>query len=65
MPTIAPNQDFRCGTVTYKEGQSYEVSEDDARYFQEAGWIGEKPETGKVQSIEIHDIKLGHSVEVN
>lgn len=62
---IKPNQDFKHGKKTYKKGRSYEVSDDDGKYFLSAGWVGEPTESGKEQSLEVHSGKIGHSAEVN
>lgn len=61
---IVPNQDFKHDRL-YEEGKEYDVSEEDAEYFQSAGWVGDKPETGIEQSLDIHDGILGHLSEVN
>lgn len=63
--TIVPNQTFKHGTKTYEEGESYKVSIEDAGYFEAAGWVGERVETGEALSLEIEDVMLGHSAEVN
>lgn len=63
--TIVPNQTFKHAAKTYEEGESYEVSIEDAEYFEAAGWIGERAETSKAQTLDIHDVMLGHSAEVN
>lgn len=65
METIIPNQRFKHGTETYEEGESYEVSAGDAEYFKDAGWVGEKPETGKELTLDIQDQYLGQFAEVN
>lgn len=65
MKTIKPNQDFKHGRKSYKKNRKYKVDEEDAEYFAACGWIGEQIETGKVQSLDIHDMTLGHSSEVN
>jgi len=64
MPTIIPNQNFKHGTETYKEGESYEVSESEAYYFQMAGWVGEKVGSVTTATLEVHDSQLGHQAEV-
>lgn len=64
METIIPNQTFKHGGDAYEEGQSYEVSEDDALHFREAGWIGERT-PGSDATLDVQDMQLGHSAEVN
>lgn len=64
MPTIIPNQDFKHGTETYQTGQSYEVSEGEAYYFQMVGWVGVRPTDTATVSLDIHDSTLGHAAEV-
>lgn len=61
---IIPNQIFKHDGKTYETGESYDVSEDDAAYFQEAGWVGERRD-GEDVALEIQNIQLGHSVRVN
>lgn len=61
---IKPNQEFKHEKKTYKKGRSYEVSDDDAKHFISAGWVGESGEAGKEQSLEIHSGVLGQSSEV-
>lgn len=63
--TIKPNQDFRHEGKSYKKGRKYEVSDENGKYFQSCGWVGEQPETGKEHSLDVHDVMLGHSSEVN
>lgn len=66
MRTIVPNQTFKHGLETYVEGQSYEVSYEDAEYFEDAGWIGEGgSQTNGGLHLDIQDVMLGHSAEVN
>lgn len=65
MAVIRPNQTFKHETETYEKGQEYEVSDEDAEYFAGVGWVGEPAETGQVHSLDVHDITLGHSSEVN
>lgn len=66
MKTIKPNQEFKHGPKTYKKNRKYEVSPEDAEYFEACGWVGEQPaETGKEQTLDIQDTYLGHSAEVN
>jgi hypothetical protein len=65
MPTIIPNQTFKHGAETYEEGESYEVSEGEAYYFQMSGWVGEKPDSATHATLEVHDSTLGHEAEVN
>jgi len=64
VATIIPNQDFKHGTETYQEGQSYDVSEGEAYYFQMVGWVGPKTEGSKTVTLDVHDSTLGHSAEV-
>jgi hypothetical protein len=61
---VVPNQTFKHGAETYEAGESYEVSADDAQYFQQAGWIGERA-VGEGATLDVADIQLGHSAEVN
>lgn len=65
MSEIKPNQDFKHDKKTYKKGRKYEVSPEDAEYFQECGWVGERLETGKTHLLDVQDMQLGHSSEVN
>lgn len=65
MKTIKPNQDFKHGKKTYKKGRKYEVSEEDAEYFESTGWTGETVSAGKTHSLDVQDLTLGHSSEVN
>lgn len=65
LKTITPNQAFKDGNKTYEKGESYDVAEEDAEYFEAAGWVGERAETGKEQFLDIHDVMLGHTAEVN
>lgn len=64
METIIPNQTFKHGGDTYEEGESYEVSEDDAEDFKDAGWVGEKL-AGSDATLDVQDMQIGHSAEVN
>jgi hypothetical protein len=61
---VVPNQMFKHGSETYEAGESYDVSDDDAQYFQQAGWIGGRT-AGEDVTLEVADIQLGHSAEVN
>lgn len=61
---VKPNQDFKHNRKMYKKGRSYEVSSEDADYFASVGWVGQPAETGKEQSLEIHDGVLGQKSEV-
>lgn len=63
--TIIPNQPFKHDGETYEKDHEYKVSFDDAKYFEAAGWIGDRPETGKEQTLDIHDVYMGHQAEVN
>lgn len=71
MPEIIPNQEFKHGSETYAKGERYEVSEEDAKYFEDVGWVGGDPELydgyayNGEHSLNIHDGLLGHSAEVN
>jgi hypothetical protein len=61
MTTIIPNQTFKHGTETYEEGQSYEVSAEEAYYFKMCGWVGERTEpTGEPVTLEVHDSTTSH-----
>ena len=62
--TIKPNQDFKHGKKNYKKGRKYEVSDEDAKYFEACGWVGEQV-AGEPASLKIQDMMLGHSSEVN
>lgn len=62
---IIPNQTFKHETKTYRKGHEYEVSEEDAEYFGEVGWIGERSSKAATHSLEIHDGQLGQTSEVN
>jgi hypothetical protein len=62
--TITPNQDFKDRANSYEKGQEYDVSEEDVEYFESCGWIGEQA-AGEPASLDIQDIELGHSSEVN
>lgn len=64
MRTIKPNQDFKHGKKTYRKGRKYQATEEDAKYFESVGWVGEIVE-GKEQSLKIDDVMLGHTSEVN
>jgi hypothetical protein len=61
---IKPNQDFKHGRKTYKKGRKYEVEAEAADYFELCGWVGDGGSSGD-QSLDIQDIQLGHSSEVN
>jgi hypothetical protein len=61
---VVPNQTFKHGSETYEAGESYDVSDNDAQYFQQAGWIGERT-AGEGVTLKVADIQLGHSAEVN
>lgn len=65
MSQIKPNQDFKHDRKTYKKGRKYEVSEEDGEYFANCGWTGEAGEVSKAHSLDIQDMTLGHSSEVN
>ena len=65
--TITPNQDFKHGRETYKKGKPYQVSEGEAYYFQQCGWLSDSPakKSGKKSTtLEIHDTEHGHEAEV-
>lgn len=62
---ITPNQNFKHGDKTYKRDNQYDVSDDDAAYFQAVGWIGGGQSTEAVTSLEVQNIQLGHLSEVN
>lgn len=65
MATIIPNQDFKHGREQYKQGESYEVSPEEAYYFKMCGWVGGEPAaTGQPTTLEIHDGAHGHESEV-
>lgn len=61
---IIPNQAFKHDGKTFEEGQSYEVSEADAEYFRQAGWVG-SPAEPQSYTLDVQDIILSHSMEVN
>lgn len=61
---IVPNQKFKHGGVTYEKGEPYDVSDDDAAYFQEAGWVGERRGIDDL-TLDIQSIHLGHAAQVN
>lgn len=65
MRIIIPNQTFKHDSETYREGQEYKVSDGDAQYFEENGWVGVRSQSAKVQLLNIQDVKLGHLAEVN
>lgn len=73
MKTIKPNQDFKHGRKTYKKNRKYEVSEEDAEYFEACGWVGDADKTVVKRGVradgsewlDIHDAVIGHSSEVN
>lgn len=69
MATIVPNQTFKHGRETYEAGESYEVSQADAEYFQEAKWIGDSAALALIKSqlqiLDIQDVTLGHEARVN
>lgn len=62
--TIIPNQDFKHGTETFKTGESYELPEELAYYFERAGWVGGESRRGEDATLEIQDIQVGHTAEV-
>lgn len=65
MPEITPNQTFKHGKETYEKGKSYEVSEGEAYYFEQCGWVGPKqPPTGEVHNLEVQDTVIGQTSEV-
>ena len=64
MRTIIPNQLFKHGTETYEAGKSYEVSDEDAHYFEMVGWAGPEAAGGNDHTLDIHDGQLGHKSEV-
>lgn len=61
---IVPNQIFKHDGRTYEEGESYDVPDNDAAYFQAAGWVGERRDSGST-TLEIQDIQLGHEATIN
>ena len=63
MVRIIPNQDFTHRGVQFSSGQNYDVSIEDAEYFAAAGWIGEL-RSKQDQTLDIHDLGLGHSINV-
>ena len=65
MATIIPNQDFKHDREQYTKGEEYDVAPELAYYFKMCGWVGERAETGKEQTLEIRDGQIGHSSEVN
>ena len=64
MPTIIPNQDFKHGKETYEEGQSYEVSAEEAYYFKMSGWVGDEAAPSANATLDVQDQMLGHKAEV-
>lgn len=65
MPEITPNQRFKHGTKTYEKDQTYLVSEGEAYYFEQCGWVGPKqPPTGEVHNLEVQDTIQGQKSEV-
>lgn len=65
MPEIIPNQNFKHGTETYEKGKPYEVSEGEAYYFEQVGWVGGEPKpTGETHDLEIQDVKVKAGSEV-
>lgn len=64
MPTIIPNQTFKHGRETYEEGQSYEVSEGEAYYFQMVGWVGPRTVNTSTVTLEVNDVKVKAGTEV-
>lgn len=65
MATITPNQNFKHGKETYKAGESYEVDDGLAMYFEMVGWVGGEPEvTNESVTLEVHDGEIGHKSEV-
>lgn len=65
LTTITPNQTFKHDRETYEQGERYEVSDEDAAYFRETGWLGERSAANGEISIDVHDIGLGHEARVN
>lgn len=61
---IVPNQTFKHEGEVYVEGEEYDVSEEDAEYFIEAGWVGERAEQSS-HFLEVHNGVIGHNSEVN
>lgn len=61
---IVPNQDFKHDRL-YEKGKEYDVSEEDAEYFESAGWVGEQSEIGKEHLLDVHSGVIGHSSMVN
>lgn len=61
---IVPNQDFKHEEKTFKKGQQYEVSPDDAKYFIAAGWVGDETKADE-QSLDIQDGAHGLESENN
>jgi hypothetical protein len=63
---IIPNQDFKYDVNTYSRGVEYEVSDEEAALFIGAGWVGDELGNAPAeQSLDIHDMTLGHESEVN
>jgi len=61
---IIPNQDFKHGGQAFVEGEEYEVSDEEAEYFEACGWVGERT-AGESVTLDVQDMMLGHSSEVN
>jgi len=64
MKTIIPNQSFKHGRETYKQGVEYQVSDEDAHYFQMVGWVGGEAGPEQTHTLDVHDGTLGHTSEV-
>jgi len=62
--TITPNQTFKHGRETYKEGKEYDVSAADAAYFEHVGWVGGEQAPAESATLDVHDSYLGHAAEV-
>lgn len=61
---ITPNQSFKHGRETYEKDTEYEVSDEDAHYFQMVGWVGGEPTTAQDHTLDVHNGTLGHTSEV-
>lgn len=64
MPKIIPNQAFKHGLKTYSPEVEYEVSKEDAEYFERNGWVGEKLVNPAAVDLDVHASFLGHASEV-
>lgn len=65
MPTIVPNQNFKHGTKSYVKDESYEVSEGEAYYFTQVGWVGgEANPANETVTLDIQDVKVKSGSEV-